>query len=305
MRHRAILIHIEKQQFPDSEESGSDFDEATTDLPFPKPLSRDSFLASDFDPATYLSSLKNRHQTLEDLRLELRELSQGLSKQLLDLVNENYQDFLSLGDSLKGGEEKVEEVRVGLLGFQRDVSAIQAKVDARAAEMQSLLQEKKQYRVKANVGRALLDIAERIEELEQRLMILDSENPSAAARETPDEDSELEDFSNESSDDDDADLENEEHESAIISLKRLEHNVQKFVYIIAKSEQIGQKHPFLVNQEPRLQKIKSTLLLDIDTALKQAKKAGTKGEARAAKIQGLRDLLETEAEVNGLKQLSI
>jgi hypothetical protein len=240
------------------------------------------------------------------LRLELRELSQGLSKQLLDLVNENYQDFLSLGDSLKGGEEKVEEVRVGLLGFQRDVSAIQAKVDARAAEMQSLLQEKKQYRVKTNVGRALLDIAERIEELEQRLMIPDPENPStAAAHETPDEDSELEDFSNESSDDDDGDLESEEHESAIISLKRLEHNVQKFVYIIAESEQIGQKHPFLVSQEPRLQKIKSTLLLDIDTVLKQPRKPGTKGEARAAKTQALRDLLEAETEVNGLKQLSI
>jgi hypothetical protein len=195
---------------------------------------------------------------------------------------------------------------VGLLGFQRDVSAIQAKVDARAAEMQSLLQEKKQYRVKTNVGRALLDIAERIEELEQRLMIPDTENPStAAAREIPDEDSELEDFSNESSDDDDSDLESEEHESAIISLKRLEHNVQKFVYIIAESEQIGQKHPFLVNQEPRLQKIKSTLLLDIDTALKQPRNPGTKGEARAAKTQGLRDLLEAETEVNGLKQLSI
>lgn len=273
-------------------------------MPFPKPLSRDSFLASDFDPATYLASLTNRHQTLEDLRLELRELSQGLSKQLLDLVNENYQDFLSLGDSLKGGEEKVEEVRVGLLGFQRDVSAIQAKVDARAAEMQSLLQEKKQYRVKTNVGRALLDIAERIEELEQRLMIPDPENPSAA-RETPEEDSELEDFGDESSEDDDGDLGNEEHESAIISLKRLDHNVQKFVYIIAESEQIGQKHPFLANQEPRLQKIKSTLLLDIDTALKQARKPGTKGEARAVKIQGLRDLLEAETEVNGLKQLSI
>lgn len=223
---------------------------------------------------------------------------------MLDLVNENYQDFLSLGDSLKGGEEKVEEVRVGLLGFQRDVSAIQAKVDARAAELRNLLQEKKQYRVKTNVGRALLDVAERIEELEQRLMITNSENPGAI-RDTREEDSELEDFSNESSDDDDGDLENEEHASAIISLKRLSHDVHKFVYIIAESDKIGRKHPFLVNQEPRLQKIKSTLLLDIDTAIKQAKKAGAKGEARAAKIQELHDLLEAETEVNGFKQLSI
>lgn len=147
-------------QFGDSDESGSDFDEDTSGLPFPKPLSRSSFLAPDFDPATFLSSLTNRHQTLEDLRLELRDLSQTLNKELLDLVNENYQDFLSLGSVLKGGEEKVEEVRVGLLGFQRDVAAIQAKVEARRKEVESLLQEKKRYRMKANIAKALLDIAE-------------------------------------------------------------------------------------------------------------------------------------------------
>ena len=32
-------------------------------------------------------------------------------------MNANYEDFLGLGGQLKGGEERVEEVRLGVLGF--------------------------------------------------------------------------------------------------------------------------------------------------------------------------------------------
>lgn len=290
-------------QFGDSDESGSDFDEDTSGLPFPKPLSRSSFLAPDFDPATFLSSLTNRHQTLEDLRLELRDLSQTLNKELLDLVNENYQDFLSLGSVLKGGEEKVEEVRVGLLGFQRDVAAIQAKVEARRKEVESLLQEKKRYRMKANIAKALLDIAERIEELEERLMIGDTAKQNGQSYEDTDPD--LDTFESES-DDSDEDFMDGSNGAAVISLKRLEHHIQKYVYITAASDRIGNQHPFLVSQQPRLEKIKSTLLLDLNTALEQAKKAGDKRDERTLKVMRLYDLLGAEfSAVSALKQLTI
>jgi len=87
--------------FGDSDGSGAELSDNDHDssLPFPKPLSRSPFLAPDFDPATFLSSLSNRHQSLADLRIELRDLSEALNKELLDLVNENYQDFLSLGSA--------------------------------------------------------------------------------------------------------------------------------------------------------------------------------------------------------------
>src|SRR5580700_8340667 len=96
-------------------------------LPYPEALPRSDFLAPNFDALVYLSSLSHRHQTLEDLRSDLRERSQTLSKELLDLVNTNYEEFLSLGSDLKGGEEKVQDVRVGLLGFKRGVEDVRAK----------------------------------------------------------------------------------------------------------------------------------------------------------------------------------
>lgn len=270
-------------QFGDSDESSSEFDENTSGLPFPQPLSRASFLTPDFDPATYLASLTDRHQTLEDLRQELRELSQTLSKELLDLVNENYQDFLSLGGTLKGGEEKIEETKLGLLGFRRDVAAIQAKVEARRKAVQSLLEEKKKYRTDVNVGKALLDIADRVEELEERLMIAtpSKEDTTPLDGSVEPEDDGLDSDSEESDEEHD---QNEEG-TAMISIKRLEGHVHKYVYIRDASSRIGMQHPFLSNLEPRLEKIRSTLLLDLDTALEQSRK--DKGHRKLLKLYDL------------------
>jgi hypothetical protein len=80
-----------------------------------------------------------------------------LSKELLDLVNSNYQDFLNLGNSLNGGEEKVEEVRVGLLGFRKEVDGLKKVVDEREQEVGSLLEERRDARVKIELGRRLID----------------------------------------------------------------------------------------------------------------------------------------------------
>lgn len=288
-------------QFPDSDGS-SDFDEDTSTLPFPEPLSRASFLTPDFDPAQYLSSLQNRHQSLEDLRQELRDLDQLLSRELLDLVNENYQDFLSLGNALHGGEEKAEEVRVGLLAFQRDVNAIRDKVEARRAEVEGLLGEKKQLRKGANVGQALLDVAERIEELEQRLMI--GEKNNQGQREQSDEESDG--FLGESDESESDDGQAPEGTAAAVSLKRLEHHIQKYVAVTRLSARIGDDHPFLFNQQPRVNKIRSAVLHDLKTALEQAKNAGEKRDAKMLSVLGLYKLMgEDPSAITALKNLKL
>ena len=287
----------------------SDFDEDTSSLPFPEPLSRASFLAPDFDPAQYLSSLRNRHQSLEDLRQELRDLDQLLSRELLDLVNENYQDFLSLGNALQGGEEKAEEVRVGLLAFHRDVQTIRDKVEARSAEVEGLLGEKKQLRRDANIGQALLDVADRIEELEHRLMIGEKNNSGQPQQEQPSSDTESDDFLNDDESDDSEDdaekVPDSTTASPVVSLKRLEHHIQKYVAITKLSTRIGDNHPFLVNQQPRLNKIRSAVLLDLKTALDQAKNAGEKRDAKTSTVLGLYNLMGEDPSAAALKNLKL
>ncbi|KAJ5851402.1 uncharacterized protein N7529_010787 [Penicillium soppii] len=291
-------------QFGDSDGSASDFDEEDpSGLPFPEPLSRTSFLAPGFDPANFLSSLTNRHQSLEDLRQELRGLEQSLNKELLDLVNENYQDFLSLGSALRGGEEKVEGVKVGVLSFQRDVKAIRDKVEARRQEVDELLNEKRRLRTMAEIGKDLLDYADRVEELEHRLMIEDKSSNGDVDPEESDTESDL--YSNEDGDGDDEELADG---TPAMSLKRLERHVQKFVYLTSIAARVGEKHPFLLAQQPRVVKIKSTVLLDLKTSLEQATAAGkgSKRDARTMAVLRLYDLMgEDVSAVAALKNLKL
>ncbi|KAJ5563015.1 hypothetical protein N7535_002539 [Penicillium sp. DV-2018c] len=294
---------MDRHQYGDTDSSSSDFDEDPSGLPFPEPLSRTSFLAPDFDPSTFLASLTNRHQSLEDLRQELRGLEQSLNKELLDLVNENYQDFLSLGTALRGGEEKVEGVKVGVLSFQRDVTSIRDKVEARRKEVEELLNEKRRLRTNADVGKELLDYADRVEELEHRLMIADKSPREGVASDGSDTESDL--YSGESDDDDDELADG----SAGISLKRMERHAQKFVYLTSIAARVGENHPFLLAQQPRVAKIKSTVLLDLKNALEQATAAGAKKvnrDGRTMAILRLYDLMgEDVSAVAALKNLKL
>lgn len=238
-------------------------------LPFPKPLNRASFVEPDFDPAAYLSTLTNRFQTLEDLRSELASLSQTIENELVDLVNDNYSDFLSLGSSLQGGEEKIEEVRVGLLGFERDVKSLREKVEGERARVAELVAEKKQVMREVNVGRGLLEIDRRLKELEYELGL--KERPQAVVEATPrdeHETGEKEQWGAEW-DDEVVELDDEEyeHEKGDIST-RLRGKIERYLMVKVLIQRFGKEHPFLAAEQGRIRKVRETVLLDIDAAIR-------------------------------------
>jgi hypothetical protein len=262
-------------------------------LPYPEALPRSDFLAPTFDAPTYLSTLSDRHQTLEDLRSDLRERSQALSKELLDLVNTNYEQFLSLGSDLKGGEEKVEDVRMGLLGFKRGVEDVKGKVRERKVEVEGLLGEKKSVSKDIALGRKLLEVDSRLEELEDRLMV-------ASLGRSPDglDDSWSED------EEDDEDEEEGEFTSNMngTSTKKLQRFVLDYRNIEHLTTTVGLEHPFIAAQKPRLLRLRNTIVLDLNAALKQAISLGEGGKTRMIKILGIyRDLGVGEEAVKVLR----
>lgn len=249
-------------------DSGSDVDENDAALPFPKPLDRSAFLTPDFDATTFLSGLSNRFQTLEDLQTELRELSQTLNKELVDLVNDNYQDFLSLGSTLSGGEDKIEEIRLGLLGFQRDVQAVRDKVDARRQEIADLLDQKKAVKRETGVGRSLLEIAERLDLLEEKLKIAKgktSRSEKAGIQENGNaqwSEDWLETTTNESADEYDSD------DTGGIPPK-LRRRIEDLLIVKHLSNRHSPHHPFILRQDSRLRNIQEVLLSELDAAIKR------------------------------------
>ena len=238
----------------DSSDSGDDT------LPYPKPLARSAFLAPDFDPTTFLSTLENRHQTLEDLRTELGTRSQELSKELLDLVNDNYQDFLSLGGSLKGGEDRVEEIRLGLLGFRRDVDSLRLKLQQRRTEVAGLIQQRREARRKIQLGRNLLALDNRLHILEANLMLTGDVGDRAAT-------------------DGEADLlalsdEDDEEDGSLVDdpgIRRLRRCTEQYASIRQALWGTDQRHVLAAELKSRLVRVKETLLLDLTNITTQMK----------------------------------
>ena len=287
------------QQINDSETSSaapSDSDHDST-LPYPEALSRNDFLAPDFKPSTYLSTLHNRHQTLEDLRSELRSRSQLLSKELLDLVNSNYQDFLGLGTSLKNGDERVEEVRVGLLGFRKDVESVRGAVAEREHEARELLDERVQVRKRIDLGRRLVEYEERLKGLEGVLMVESAGRPPNGIVDV------VEAFSDSEDDDDD----DEEAGAYSMSIGKLREHVLQYrlVQQIAQStNKDEEEHPFITAQAPRVMRVRNTILLDLGAALKQARNLGAAGSERTMRVMKVyADMDESAEAVKVLKGL--
>lgn len=264
-------------------------------LPYPEALPRSDFLTPTFSAPSYLSTLSDRHQTLEDLRSDLRERSQALSKELLDLVNTNYEQFLSLGADLKGGEEKIEDVRVGLLGFKRGVEEVRTRVRERKGEVDGLLLEKKGISREIALGRGLLEVDARLEELEDRLMVTSLGRTVGGGEE--DAWSESEDEEDEEGDSVDAGI-------GGTSIKKLQRLVDDCRHVEKLSVKIGRDHPFIAAQQSRFMQVRNTILLDLSTALKQAASVGENGRGRVIKILGIyRDLEAGDEAVQVLKDL--
>ncbi|KAF4589223.1 COG complex component 2 [Ophiocordyceps camponoti-floridani] len=276
---------------PNSSSDSSDPSPSVADdtpLPFPAALPRSDFLAADFQPAAYLSALPHRHQTLEDLRADLRDRSSAISAELLELVNANYTSFLSLGSELQGGDDRVQGLRVALLGFRRAVDEIKANVSRRRGEMSALNAQLRLARLSIARGRAMLDLSDRIAALEESLAVAPDGQDGAEVSADVD------------GTDDDEDDESD-HTDADQNLRgllggppaRLLQCARECRRLHALATSLDPQNPFLVKLQGRLSKCRSTLLLDLSTALKEARGTGHKADGRVMQYLQIYRVLET------------
>lgn len=114
------------------------------DLPSLQPLSHDHpLLSSDsFNVDSFL--LSRVHIPLEELRGELRAYLGQLREELVQLINDDYEEFISLGTGLRGEGERLRRLEEPLKGLSGEVDvvrgvlvqhqeAVQGKLDQRAA----------------------------------------------------------------------------------------------------------------------------------------------------------------------------
>ena len=277
-----------------SSSSPSDDEDDNIPLPFPAALPRSDFLAADFQPAEYLSALPNRHQTLEDLRSDLRDRSDTISAELLELVNSNYTAFLSLGDELRGGDEKTETVKVALLGFQRAIDEVKGKVTGRKEEMVKLGGELREVREEVEKGRSMLEVSQRLTALEERLAVDSLQNQADDKNDWS--------LSDEDEDGEEEEQDGDEKTSAShtawigSSPAKLIMSAKQCKQIELLKERLDEGHPFVIKLSERLARCRHTLLLDLGTALREAKLAGPNGKDRVWRYLKIYRLLDAQDE---------
>lgn len=182
-------------------------------------------------------------------------------------MNDNYEGFLGLGNDLRGGDEKVEEVRVGLLGFKREIDSLKEKTEARRQEAEAHVLERQQIVQEMRTGKDLLEIDSRLEDLERSLDITPKAN-GHSKRPTDDANLDLSDESDSEIDED----------TSAVPLSKIHRRVQQYTDMQRLVKRVGPQHPFIAAQDPRLKKIKQTLLMDLANTLKQCKKSDSQAQ---------------------------
>ncbi|KAM7202597.1 COG (conserved oligomeric Golgi) complex component, COG2 domain containing protein [Naviculisporaceae sp. PSN 640] len=284
-------------------DAGAASDELNEDLPlpFPEALARSDFLTPNFSPTEYLSKLHTqttRHQTLDDLRSELRDRSASISAELLELVNSNYTAFLSLGDELKGGQDRVEDIRVALLGFKRAVEDVQGRVRERRVEVGILNEELSGVKGAIEMGRSMLELDERVTWLEGRLAV-GSVGKKQTGEDGEDDGWDEDEFDTDG-DGDDTGTEDEELGFVGSSPAKLAALAREYVRVDNMAERIGRDVPFVRKIEERIIRCRNTIILDLNTALKESRKStpasSTKGQARIMKFMAIYRMLNAQGE---------
>ncbi|KAL5615612.1 hypothetical protein BROUX41_005651 [Berkeleyomyces rouxiae] len=286
-----------------------DDDDDGAALPFPEALPRSDFLVDDFDPATFLSALRERHQTLEDLRADLRERSTAINTELLELVNSNYTAFLSLGNDLRGGDDKVSDVQMSLLGFRRALEDMKGNVRGRAAKVEKLNNELKTVRDDMEIGRKMVEVDDLLSDLEARLCV-DSlpqsslKTPTLAKAVQPSTPVPAIDagWFSDSESDDAEDFTNIGGNNGILGVG-IGTSPAKLAALVTSLQQVeklftelGRDTPFVVKVDERRLRCRNTIMLDLSNAMKEAKQAGPRAQGRLLSYMGLYRTLGASAE---------
>lgn len=85
-------------------------------------IDRSAFAAPDFDPDQFLSS--RRHLGLERLKVELNAHLRFLKRELVELINRDYQDFINLSTNLKGVDNAMEDLQRPLAHMATQVEVL-------------------------------------------------------------------------------------------------------------------------------------------------------------------------------------
>ncbi|KAI4519958.1 COG complex component [Schizophyllum commune Loenen D] len=148
------------------------------DLPLPLPLSHENpyLTAPTFNVEEFL--LSRVHTSLPDLRTELREYMATLKEELVRLINDDYEAFISLSTDLQGEGVRLERLKQPLGDIKAQILESKDELNAIQAAIQDKLQKRAVLREEKALLHLLLKISENMTRLESLLSITTEQESS-------------------------------------------------------------------------------------------------------------------------------
>ncbi|ALC47493.1 ldlCp [Drosophila busckii] len=127
---------------------------------------KNEFMKENFSVDEFLH--KNRNApSLEQLRDNLGLYLKGLRAAMIDLINEDYADFVNLSANLVGLDQSIETIQRPLEQFRNDIEGMHSLIDENVLELQAQLEEKRQLREFQHNLQSLKKVYEIIGKLQQ------------------------------------------------------------------------------------------------------------------------------------------
>ncbi|KAG7876202.1 hypothetical protein KL938_004592 [Ogataea parapolymorpha] len=151
-------------------------------LEFYSTLTRESFQYNltklpegQFSPSELLVQ-SYKYWSLDDLIKSLGSLLHEIDQELIDLVNNDYLNFIELGNSIDGSVDLIHDCKIDLNGYIKDLSISNTKIDADLETVDSLLL----YKRKLSVYRAIIN---QLVVLEEQLTLFSKKIATADVKE--------------------------------------------------------------------------------------------------------------------------
>ncbi|EJD02931.1 COG complex component [Fomitiporia mediterranea MF3/22] len=143
----------------------------SVDLPELLPLSHDNenLTAPDFNVEDFLLSRSN--MSLPDLRAELREYLAKLKEELVKLINDDYEAFISLSTDLQGEGDRLERIKWPLGDLHSRIQDSRSQLQGVQDSVQAKLDRRATLREEKAMLQLLLKISDSITRLESLLLI--------------------------------------------------------------------------------------------------------------------------------------
>lgn len=141
------------------------------DLPTLEPLSHQhaQLKAPTFDVEDFL--LSRAYTSLPDLGSELKEYLAKLKEELVQLINEDYEAFISLSTDLRGEGARLERLHWPLPALRKEIELSTAELKQVQDAVQEKLQERTSIRKEKALLHLLLKVSESVQRLEGLLLI--------------------------------------------------------------------------------------------------------------------------------------